>query len=168
MTLSMYQISIPVFTRVLTNLSAILNKAAAHAEVKKIDPSVFVNSRLAPDMFPLFRQIQIASDAVKSCAARLAGIDIPSFPDTESTIPELLDRITKTLEFLKTMNADQINGSENRSVTIKLRGKDVQFQGLPYLTEFVLPNLYFHVTTSYAILRHNGVDLGKTDYLGFV
>ena len=166
MSLSMYQISIPVFTRVLGNLSAILNKAAAHAEAKKIDPSVFINSRLAPDMFPLARQVQIAADAVKGCGARLAGVDIPSFADTETTFPELQERIAKTVAFLKTLAAEQIDGSESRTVTIKLRGSDVQFLGLPYLTDFVLPNLFFHVTTSYAILRHNGVELGKGDYLG--
>lgn len=166
MSLSMYQISIPVFTRVLTNLSAILTKAAAHAEAKKIDPSVFINSRLAPDMFPLARQVQIATDTAKGCAARLAGIDIPSYADTEATFPELQERIAKTQAFLKTVTAEQINGSEDRTVTIKLRGNDMPFLGLPYLTGFVLPNLFFHATTAYAILRHNGVELGKADYLG--
>ncbi|MDR3482993.1 MAG: DUF1993 domain-containing protein [Burkholderiaceae bacterium] len=166
MSLSMYQISIPVFARALNNLAAILNKAVAHAEAKKIDPSVLINYRLAPDMFPLSRQVQIASDAAKGCAARLAGVEVPSFADTETTFPELQERIAKTLAFLNTVNAAQIDGSESRTVTIQLRGKDVQFLGLAYLTSFVLPNLYFHVTTAYAILRHNGVELGKADYLG--
>lgn len=166
MAISMYQISIPAFTRALGNLSAILVKAAAHAEAKKIDPSVFINSRLAPDMFPLARQIQVATDAVKGCAARLAGIEIPSYADTESTFPELQARIAKTLDFIKSVSATQIEGSEGRTVTLKLRGNDVQFLGLPYLLEFVLPNLYFHVTTAYVILRHNGVEIGKMDYLG--
>jgi len=166
MSISMYQITIPVFTRVLGNLSAILTKAVAHAETKKIDPSVFINSRLAADMLPFSRQVQIATDAVKGCAARLAGVDIPSFADTEASFSELQERIAKTLAFLKTLSEEQIDGSESRTVTIQLRGKDVQFAGLPYLTSFVLPNLFFHVTTAYAILRHNGVELGKADYLG--
>jgi hypothetical protein len=162
----MYQITIPVFTRTLNNLSAILNKAAAHAEAKKIDPSVFINSRLAPDMFPLARQVQIATDAVKGCAARLAGIDIPSFPDTEASFPELIERVTKTQAFLNSITAAQLEGSEDRTVTIKVRGSDMPMQGLAYLTGFAVPNFYFHVTTTYAILRHNGVEIGKLDYLG--
>jgi hypothetical protein len=162
----MHQISTLTFTRTLTNLAAILNKGAAHAEARKIDPSVFLNSRLAPDMFPLVRQVQIATDAVKGCAARLAGVDIPSFADTEASFPELLERIAKTQAFLNGISAAQLEGSEDRTVTLKIRGNDVQFQGLPYLTGFVLPNLFFHVTTAYAILRHNGVELGKMDYLG--
>ncbi len=166
MTISMYQITIPLFTRTLNNLTAILNKAAAHAEARKIDPSVFINSRLAPDMFPLGRQVQIATDAVKGCAARLAGVDIPSFADTEATFPELVERVTKTQAFLNSVTAAQLEGSEDRTVTLKIRGNDVQLPGMAYLQGFVLPNLYFHVTTTYAILRHNGVELGKMDYLG--
>jgi hypothetical protein len=166
MAISLYQISIPVFIRVLGNLSAILNKAAAHAEAKKIDPSVFIQSRLAPDMFPLARQVQIATDGIKGCVARLAGIDIPSYPDTETTFPELQARIAKTLAFAKSVSEAQLAGGESRTVTLTLRGRDIQFAGLSYLLDFVLPNLYFHVTTTYAILRHNGVEIGKMDYLG--
>ncbi|HEX7644996.1 MAG TPA: DUF1993 domain-containing protein [Burkholderiaceae bacterium] len=166
MALSMYQISIPVFTRALNNLSAILNKGAAHAEARKIDPSVFINSRLAPDMFPLSRQVQIATDAVKGCAARLAGLDIPSFADTEASFPELQERIAKTQAFLNSVTEAQLEGSESKTVLLKIRGNDVEMKGLPYLNGFVLPNLFFHVTTAYAILRHNGVELGKSDYLG--
>lgn len=166
MSVNMYQISIPVFTHVLNNLSNILNKGAAHAEAKKIDPTVLINDRLAPDMFPLSRQVQIATDAVKGCAARLANVDIPSFADTEASFPELQERVAKTLAFLKTITPEQINGSEERAVTLKMRGNDVQLQGLAYLNHFVLPNMYFHVTTAYAILRHNGVEIGKMDYLG--
>ena len=166
MALSMYQVTIPVFIRVLNNLSAILDKGAAHAEAKKIEPSVFVNARLAPDMFPLARQIQIATDAVKGCAARLAGVDIPSFADTETSFPELQERIAKTVAFLNGITEAQLEGSESKTVTLKVRGSDMEIQGLPYLTGFVLPNLFFHVTTAYGILRHNGVDLGKMDYLG--
>jgi uncharacterized protein len=166
MSLDMYQASIPVFVRMLGNLSAILDKAAAHAEAKKIDPAVFINARLAPDMFPLSRQVQIATDMVKGCGARLAGLDVPSYEDSETTFAELQARIAKTAAFLQSVSADQINGSEGRKVTLKLRGKEVNFIGQPYLLDFVLPNLYFHITTTYAILRHNGVEIGKMDYLG--
>ncbi len=166
MAISMYQITIPVFTRVLNNLSAILTKGAAHAEAKKIDPSVFINSRLAPDMFPLARQIQIATDAVKGCAARLAGVEIPAFADTEASFPELQERIAKTVAFLNSITEAQLEGSDGKTVTLKVRGNDVELKGMAYLNGFVLPNLYFHVTTAYAILRHNGVELGKGDYLG--
>ena len=150
MPLSMYQASIPVFVRFLDNLSEILNKALIHAETRKIDPAVFVTSRLAPDMYPLSRQVQIATDIVKGCAARLAGIEVPSYEDNETTF----------------VAPSQIDGSEERTVTLKLRGKDVSFLGQPYLLNFVIPNFYFHVTTTYAILRHNGVEIGKMDFIG--
>jgi len=166
MTLSMYQASVPVFVRQLGNLAAILEKAAAWAETKKIDPSILVNARLAPDMFPLARQIQIASDAAKGAAARLAGIDIPSFADTEATLPELQARIAKTIAFLQSVTATQIDGSEERDVTVKMRSGDKSFKGQPYLLGFALPNFYFHITIAYAILRHNGLDIGKNDFLG--
>lgn len=168
MSLSMYQASIPVFIKGLNNIAAILHKAAAYAESKKIDPAVLLNSRLAPDMFPLTRQIQIATDSVKGCAARLAGIEVPSYQDTESTLDELQARISKTIDFLETVTAAQIDGSEQKAVTLKLRGKDVNFTGQDYLLSFVLPNFYFHCTTTYNILRHNGLDIGKTDFLGNV
>lgn len=166
MALSMYQITIPVFTRVLNNLAAILNKGAAHAEAKKIDPAVFINSRLAPDMFALARQVQIATDAIKGCVARLAGVEIPSFADTEASFPELLERIAKTQAFINSITEAQLEGSDSKTVTIKVRGNDMEFKGLAYLNGFAVPNMYFHVTTAYAILRHNGVELGKADYLG--
>jgi uncharacterized protein len=166
MTLSMYQASVPVFSRMLENLSAILAKAAAHAEAKKIDPAVFINARLAPDMFALARQVQIASDAAKGCVARLAGAEIPSYPDTEATFPELQERIAKTIAFVKGFTAQQIDGSEERSVTLKMRGEDVKFRGQDYLFKLAFPNFFFHITTTYDILRHNGVELGKMDYLG--
>lgn len=166
MPLSMYQASIPVFERMLRNLSAILTKAAAHAEARKIDPSVFINARLAPDMFPLSRQVQIATDGVKGCAARLAGIEVPSYPDTETTFAELQARIAKMLAFLQTVSAAQIDGSEERPVNLKAGKKELNFKGQDYLLFFVLPNLYFHVTAAYAILRHNGVEIGKMDFLG--
>lgn len=166
MTISMYTASIPAFTHTLSNLSAILEKAATYAEAKKIDPSVLIHARLAPDMFPLSRQVQIATDGVKACAARLSGTDIPSYADTEKTFPELQERIAKTIAFLKTFNAAQIDGSEGKAIAFKIGGRDLSFNGQDYLTKFVLPNLYFHVTAAYAILRHNGLDIGKSDYLG--
>nr|AYM53810.1 hypothetical protein [Archangium sp.] len=166
MSLSMYQASIPVFIRMLGNLSAILEKASAYAATKKIEPSVLINARLAPDMLPLSFQIQIASDMAKGCAARLAGIDPPSMPDTESTFPELQERIKKTIAFLQSVTATQVDGSEEREVVLKMRGQETKFKGQPYLLGFVLPNFYFHLTTAYNILRHNGLDIGKADFLG--
>jgi hypothetical protein len=166
MSLSMYQASTPYFLRMLGNLSKILEKAEAYAVAKKIDPQVLINARLAPDMFPLSRQIQIAADMVKGCAARLAGIEVPSYPDTENTFPELQARIAKTISFLQSVKAGQIDGSENRTVILKTRGKEVNFRGQDYVFGFVIPNFYFHLTAAYAILRHNGLDIGKMDYIG--
>ncbi len=166
MTISMYQSSVPVFIRQLENLSAILTKAAAHAEAKKIDQSVFITARLFPDMFPLSRQVQIACDSVKAGAARLAEVELPSFADTEVTFAELQERITKTVQFLQSLKAEQIDGKENLKITYTQRGKESNFIGQPYLLNYVLPNLYFHITATYAILRHNGVEIGKKDYLG--
>ena len=166
MSLTMYQASVPVFIHTLGNLSLILDKGLAHAEAKKIAPSVFVNARLAPDMYPLSRQVQIATDMAKGCAARLAGVEVPSYEDNEASFADLQARIAKTVAFLQSISAEQIDGSEERTVTLKLRGKEVNFIGQPYLLYFVLPNLYFHVTTAYDILRHNGVELGKMDFIG--
>jgi hypothetical protein len=166
MTLSMYQASIPVFIRMLGNMSEILKKAEAYADAKKIEPAVLVNARLAPDMFPLARQIQIATDAVKGCAARLAGVEMPSFPDTETTFAELQARLQKTVDFLKGFKPEQIDGSEEKDITVKNRNGDMTFKGQVYLLNFVLPNFYFHLTTAYAILRHNGLEVGKMDFLG--
>ena len=166
MSLNMYQASIPVFIRMLGNLSTILDKALAHAEAKKIDPAIFINARLTPDMFPLSRQVQIATDMVKGCAARLAGIEVPSYEDNETTFADLQARIAKTVTFLQSVSDGQINGSEDRTVTLKLRDKEISFLGQPYLLDFVLPNFYFHITATYAILRHNGVEIGKKDFLG--
>jgi hypothetical protein len=162
----MYQASIPVFVRMLSNLSAILGKAAAYAEAKKIEPAVLVNARLAPDMRPLSFQVQVACDSAKGCAARLAGIEAPSHPDTETTLAELQARIAKTIDFLQSVSAARIDGSEERTVILKMRTQEMQFQGQAYLLSFALPNFYFHVTTAYAILRHNGLDIGKADFLG--
>jgi len=166
MTLSMYQASVPVFARMLENLSAILAKGAAHAEAKKIDPAVFINARLAPDMFALARQVQIAADAAKGCVARLAGAEVPSYPDTETTFAELQARVAKTLAFIKGFTAAQIDGSEDRTCVLKIRGEDMKFRGQDYLFKLAFPNFFFHVTTTYDILRHNGVEVGKLDYLG--
>ena len=166
MSLSMYQASIPGFIRTLENLSLILDKAAKHAEAKKIDPSIFTGARLAPDMFPLTRQIQIATDGVKGVAARLAGIDIPSFADTETTFPELKERIAKTIAFLKSVTAAQIDGSEEKAIEVKYGENTRKFVGQPYLLNFVIPNFYFHTSIAYAILRSQGVELGKMDFLG--
>ena len=166
MSLTMYQASIPSFLRMLGNLSAILDKAAAHAEAKKIDPSIFVNARLAPDMFPLSRQIQIATDMVKGCAARLAGIDVPSYEDNETTFAELQARITKTKEFLQSVSAPQIEGSEDRQITVKFGSRELSFLGQDYLFDFVIPNFHINLNTTYTILRHNGLEIGKKDYTG--
>jgi hypothetical protein len=166
MSLTMYQASIPAFVRMLGNLSAILDKAAVHAEAKKIDPAVFVNARLAPDMFPLSRQVQIATDMVKGCAARLAGIEAPRYEDNETTFAELQARIDKTKAFIQSVNASQIDGSEERPITLKFGSRELSFLGQPYLLDFVLPNFHFHLSMTYAILRHNGVEVGKKDYVG--
>lgn len=166
MTISMYQTSVPVFIRMLENLSSILDKATVHAEAEKIDPAVLVNARLAPDMYPLSRQIQIATDMVKGCAARLAGLDVPSYEDNETTFAELQARIVKTIAFLQTVSAEQIDGSEEKVIILPTHSRELNFLGQPYLLNFVLPNFYFHMTTAYAILRHNGVALGKMDFVG--
>jgi hypothetical protein len=166
MSLTMYEASIEVLVHGLGTLSAILDKAAAHAEAKKIDPAIFVNARLAPDMFALARQVQIASDTAKGCGGRLAGIDIPSFADTETSFPELKARIAKTVDFLRGIPAAKFDGSEDRTITMKLGGQEKKFSGRSYVLSFALPNFYFHITAAYAILRHNGVAVGKMDYLG--
>lgn len=166
MTISMYQASVPVFIRFLGNLSTILQKAAAHAEQHKIEPSVLLGTRLFPDMFPLSRQIQIATDLANGAGARLSGLERPVHKDDETTFEQLQARIEKTLAFLRTITPEQIDGSEDKSITLSLRGTEVQFTGQPYLLFFALPNFYFHVTTTYAILRHCGVALGKPDFIG--
>ncbi|MFI8483117.1 DUF1993 family protein [Pseudomonas sp. NPDC078700] len=168
MLLSMYQASVPVFTRMLSNLDAILDKAQAHAEATGFDSAVLVNARLAPDMYPLARQIQIATDAAKGCVARLAGVDVPSFADTEASIAELKARIAKTAAFVQSFKPEQLDGSEENTINIKLPSRELSFSGQMFLLHFALPNFYFHISTTYAILRHNGVKIGKMDYLGAV
>ncbi|MDH4566693.1 DUF1993 domain-containing protein [Pseudomonas sp. BN414] len=168
MSLSMYEASIPVLARMLGNLSNILRKAEANAQARGIDPKVFIESRLAPDMYALARQVQIASDMAKGCAARLAGVEVPSWADTETTFEELQARIAKTQMFIKDIDASKLDGSEDRTVVLKMRSGDMSFSGRDYLLGFALPNFYFHITAAYAILRHNGVDVGKMDFLGGV
>jgi uncharacterized protein len=168
MTISMYHVSVPVLTNTLTNLVTILEKGAAYAEARKIDPAVLVGSRLYPDMFPLSRQVQIATDNAKGSVARLAGQEPPKFEDNETSFPELIARVHKTIAFLKTFTPAQVDGSENRTINLTLRGKTTTYQGMPYLLHHALPNVFFHVTTAYNILRHNGVEVGKQDYIGKV
>ena len=166
MTISMYQSTVAVFIRQLENLSAILKKSEAHAEAKKIDPTILLNARLFPDMLPLTRQIQIACDAVKFGAGRIAEVEMPVFEDVEKSFPELCERITKTIKFLQTIKPEQIDEKEALKITYTQRNKENNFIGQPYLLNYVLPNLYFHISIAYAILRHNGVEIGKKDYLG--
>ena len=166
MSLSLYQASIPVFLHMLDNLAAILDKAQQHAHDHKIDPQVLLNARLAPDMYPLLRQVQIVSDGVKGCAARLAGIAVPSFADTESSFAELQARIGKTAEFLRSIAPEQFDGSEERAISLSFPGLELKFSGQDYLLNFVVPNFYFHLSMAYAILRHNGVPRGKMECLG--
>ena len=166
MKISMYQASAPRFINILTNLSAILDKAQAHVEAKKIDPAALTAYRLAPDMFPFTRQVQTASDTAKGAVARLAGVEIPKFDDTEQTFAELKARIARTIEFIKTVKPEQVDGSEDKEIVLKLGAREVRFTGIQYLLGHAHPNFYFHVTTAYNILRHNGVEIGKRDYIG--
>lgn len=166
-TLSMYDASAPVFAKMLGNTLNWLEAAKAHAEAKKFDTGVYLTMRLAPDMLPFTRQIQIASDAAKGCMARLSGQDAPKFEDNEASLDELVERIKKTRDYVLSVPAEALNGSESREVTIPRRaGEPLKFDGTTYLRHFALPNFYFHATTTYSLLRHAGVPLGKTDYLG--
>ena len=166
MPLSMYSQTVPVFVRLLGNLSAILDKTAKHCTDARIDPAVLMSSRLFPDMFPFSRQVQLASDFAKGAAARLGGLDVPKYEDTESTIDELKARIAKTVAFIESVGEDRFAGADARTVTIPMRGEQKSFGGLVYLNNIVMPNFYFHLTTAYNILRHNGVPLGKADFTG--
>jgi hypothetical protein len=168
MSLSMYQASVPAFLQMLNNLSAILAKAEAHARSRRIDPEVLLNYRLAPDMFPFIRQIQIAADLAKGAAARLAGVEVPRHDDTEKTFADLKARITNTATFVESIQPSDIDGSEDRDITLTLGEHTMNFKGQPYLVNFVLPNFYFHCTTAYLILRHCGVELGKRDFIGSI
>ncbi len=162
----MYQASVPVFAERLRALSLVLAKGEANAAERKIDPQVFLTARLAPDMLPLTRQVQIASDHAKRCVARLAASEAPSYDDTETSFSELQARIARTTDFLKGFAPADINGSEERRIALKVGPRDLEFAGMQYLLHFAMPNFYFHVTTAYDILRHNGVPLGKPNFLG--
>ncbi|WP_395055331.1 DUF1993 family protein [Polaromonas sp.] len=167
MTLSMYQASVPVFRQMLGALSAVLAKAEAHAAAKKIEPNALLHARLYPDMFALLRQVQIACDFAKGVSARLAGAEVPGFEDTEETFADLQARIEKTLAFMGTLEAAQIDGSEERRIVTQAgTPKEKIFSGQSYLLNYGLPHFFFHTTTAYAILRHNGVEVGKKDYVG--
>jgi hypothetical protein len=166
MSVSMYDVSIPVLTLGLTNLSSMIDKAVAHAEAKKFDSLVLAQSRLFPDMFAFSRQVQIACDMAKGCAARLAGIEVPKYEDNETTMAELKARIAKTRAFVSSVQASQLKDAASRDIVITFPGNSLKFNGLSYLTTYVLPNFYFHCSMVYALLRHNGVQLGKQDFLG--
>jgi uncharacterized protein len=168
MALSMYQAAVPAFLQLLNSLSAILDKAEAFAEERKIDPAVLLNYRLAPDMFPLTRQVQVATDQAKGCCARLAGVEVPKYADDETTFAELKARIARTTDFVQGFKPSDIDGSEERDIAITAGSRELRFKGQQYLVSFVLPNFYFHVTTAYNILRHCGLPIGKRDFLGAV
>ena len=167
MSFSIYSASAPVFVRILSNLSAILDKAEAHCTARKIAPEALLQFRLYPDMFPLVRQVQIATDMTKGAAARLAGVDVPSYADTETSFEELRARLAKTVDFIKSIKPELFDGAEDRAIVLKSANGERHFKGDDYLLNFVLPNVHFHATTTYAILRHCGVELGKKDYTGF-
>lgn len=167
MSLSIYDASVSTFTQMLKNLDAILDKAAPFAEAKKFDVEVLLNDRLAPDMFNLIHQLQIACDFAKGASARLAGVENPKFEDTEKTLPELKNRIQKTIGFIGALAPEKFAGAETREINLTVGGNPMQFVGAPYLLGFALPNFYFHMTMVYAILRHNGVDVGKRDFVKF-
>ena len=166
MTLSMYQASVPRFINALNNLSAILDKAQAHVDAKKLDEATLTSFRLFPDILPMARQILIATDTAKGLAARLAGVDIPVYEDTEKTLGELKARIAKTVAYLQTFRPEQIDGTEDKEIVIKRGDKETRYTGMQFLLGHAVPNVYFHITTAYNILRHNGVEIGKRDYLG--
>lgn len=166
MTISMHAATVPLFTRGLANLSHCLDQAVAYAAQRRFDPKVLLEARLYPDMLPFTKQVQIACDTAKFAVARLAGVDAPSFDDREASVDELKDRIARTIAYVKSVSPAQIDGSEARAIEVPVRqGEPLRFVGLSYLQEFVLPNYYFHLTTAYALLRHNGVPLGKADFL---
>ncbi|QPF91101.1 DUF1993 domain-containing protein [Bradyrhizobium commune] len=165
MSLSMYDAAVPGMVRSLKNLDAILDKAVAYSERKKVDPTVLVGSRLAIDMLPFSTQIHRATETARGGAARLAQVEIPSFPDEDKTVADLKNRLARTIAFLESVPTEKFTGAEDRTVTQKLAGKDMTFPAKQYLFGFLIPNFYFHVTTAYAILRHNGVEIGKIDFL---
>ena len=166
MKISVHALSVDLLANTLGNLSHVLEKGHAHAVARKFDPAVLLAARLAPDMFPLTRQVQIASDMGKYGVSRLAGIEAPKFEDKEQTFEELRARLARTIDFIKGVPASALEGSEDRTIKVPLRDRTLEFKGLDYLARWVIPNALFHVTTAYAILRHNGVDLGKREFIG--
>ena len=166
MTISMFQASVPRLINVLNNLSHILDKAQAHIDAKKIDATALIQFRLFPDMLNFTRQVQIASDTAKGVVARLAGVDIPVYEDNEQSIADLKARITKTIDFIQGFKPEQIDGTEDKDIIVKRGEKETHYKGMQFLLGHAIPNVYFHTTTAYAILRHNGVEVGKRDYLG--
>lgn len=166
MTISMYQASVPRLANVLGNLSNILDKTQAHVEAKKLDISTLMSYRLFPDMLPFTKQVQIACDKARSVVARLAGLDVPVYEDDEKTLAELKVRIAKTIAFIQSVPAEQIDGTEDKEIVLKVAGKETHYKGMQFLLGHSLPNVYFHVTTAYNILRHNGIEIGKRDFLG--
>jgi uncharacterized protein len=165
MSSAMYNASVPVFRQMLSALASIIDKTIAHADAKKIDQAVYAGARLYPDMFPFSRQIGVATDFAKGASARLAGVEVPKFEDTEVTLADLKARLQKTIDFIGTLNPEQFAGAETRDITIQLRAGPTVFKGQPYLLHYAMPNFYFHVTTAYAILRHNGIEIGKPDFI---
>jgi uncharacterized protein len=166
MALSMFDASLPVFTHQLSSLIAIIDKAIAHCQARNIDDKILAASRLYPDMLPFTSQVNIACDTVKFAAARLAGVEAPKHEDNQVSLADSSARVRAVLEFLAQFQASQINGSEDKDITIPMRAGPIHMKGQPYLLTFVLPNFYFHMTTAYALLRHNGVEVGKKDFLG--
>jgi hypothetical protein len=166
MTISMYQASVPRFVTILGNLMNILDKAQAHVDAKKLDGETLTRFRLFPDMLPMAMQVQIACDTAKGVVARLAGIEIPAYEDNEKTLAELKARVAKTIAFIQTVTPAQIDGTEDKAITTKRGDKETHYKGMQFLLSHAVPNFYFHVTTAYAILRHNGVEIGKRDFLG--
>ena len=166
MTLSMYQASVPVFVRALSNLVHVLKKGEAHAKAKGVTDDVLLNTRLIPDMLPLIKQVQIACDMAARGAARLAGVEPASFEDNETTLEQVYSRIERAIEYVNTFKPEQIDGSEGRSIVLKTRTGETTFEGQAYLLGFVIPNLFFHCTTAYNILREAGTEIGKTDFIG--
>ena len=166
MTISMYQASVPRFANILGNLSGILDKAQAHVDAKKIDATVLTGYRLFPDMLPMTTQVQIACDTAKGVVARLAGIEIPAYEDNEKTLADLKARVARTIAFIQTMTPAQIDGTEDKEIITRRGDKETRYTGMQFLLGHAVPNFYFHVTTTYNILRHNGVEIGKRDFLG--
>ncbi len=166
MTCGLYDVSVPVFTRMLRAQSALLDKLVADCAARNVDPAVLLQSRLYPDMFPLVQQVQLACDFAKGASARLAGVPVPAFPDDEKTVDELKARIAKVIAFVESVSKADVDAGQERDITIKLRDRTVDLKGLDYLNHMAMPNFYFHCTTAYAIMRHNGVVIGKRDFIG--